>query len=34
MAHDLGAISYAQFKELNQKLVVDGLNNYAKAKLE
>ena len=34
MACDLGAISYKQFKELNQKLVVDGLNNYAKAKLE
>ena len=34
MAHDLGAISFRQFKELNQKLVVDGLNNYAKSKLE
>lgn len=34
MACDLGAISYRQFKELNQKLVVDGLNNYAKSKLE
>ena len=34
MACDLGAISYAQFKELNQKLVVEGLNNYAKAKLK
>ena len=34
MACDLGAISFRQFKELNQKLVVDGLNNYAKSKLE
>jgi hypothetical protein len=34
MACDLGAISYEQFKELNQKLVVDGLNNYAKSRLK
>lgn len=34
MACDLGAISYEQFRELNNKLVRDGLNNYAKAKLE